>query len=45
MNILLENVGLKKTLYVLAALTSIQMVAALSFKPIMPKKEDEENNR
>lgn len=45
MNILLENVGLKKTLYVLAALTSIQMVAALSFKPIMPKKEDEENDR
>ena len=42
---LLENLGLKKCLYVLAALTSIQMVAALSFKPIMPKKEDEENDR
>ena len=44
MNLLLEHVGLKKCLYVLSALTSIQMFAALNFKPIMPKVEEDHLN-
>ena len=45
MKFLLANVGMKNCLFFMTALTSIQMLAALSFKPIMPKKSDNEQNQ